>query len=71
MPGVSRDAALLIALFGAVPVGLITALLTWGLVEGSGNMAITPAAQQLMAFFGGLAYGLAAFVFLYNARRSD
>jgi hypothetical protein len=71
MPGVSRDAALLIALFGAVPVGLITALLTWGLLGESGNMAITPAAQQLMAMFAGLAYGLAAFVFLYNARRSE
>jgi len=71
MSGVSKSAAFLIALFGAVPVGLITMLITMQLLAGSTNMAITPTAQQLMALFAGFTYGLATFVFLYNARRAE
>ena len=71
MSGVDKRAALLIALFGAVPVGLITALITMELFDTLTGIAITPAAQQFTSWFAGLAYGMATFVFLYNARRAE
>lgn len=71
MSGVSKSAAFLIALFGAVPVGLITALITLELFANSTNLATSPLAQQVIAIVSGLAYGLATFTFLYQARRVE
>lgn len=68
MGSLSRGGAILVALFGAIPITIIVTLIVWELfVYVNGGAALDPV-QMFQALFAGFAFGLAAFTCLYAYR---
>ena len=68
MGNVSRSAAVLVALFAAIPTTIILSLVTWELLLYANNGIALHSGQIFLAMFSGFSFGLAAFTFVYAAR---
>jgi uncharacterized YccA/Bax inhibitor family protein len=68
MDNVSRSAAVLVALFAAIPTTIILSLVTWELLLFANNGIALNSGQIFLAMFSGFSFGLAAFSFVYAAR---
>ncbi|MFN2163012.1 MAG: hypothetical protein ACK2UR_10465 [Candidatus Promineifilaceae bacterium] len=68
MSSVKRGAAVMVALFAAIPIFLIVSLVTWELLLIVNNGFPLDTGQIFLALFSGFSFGLAAFSFVYATR---
>lgn len=68
MKNSARTAAIVIALFAAVPTFLIFSLITWELLRYVNNGNALDPSQAFLALFTGFSFGLAAFSFVFASR---
>ena len=68
MSSVKRGAAVMVALFAAIPVFFIISMVTWELLLFVNNGFPLDAGQVFLALFSGFSFGLAAFSFVYASR---
>jgi hypothetical protein len=66
-----RSGAVLIALFGSIPIAVFVTLIVWELFAYVNGGAVPDSLQTFQALLAGFAFGLAAFSCLYACRTMD
>lgn len=68
MGSTSRAGAIVVALFGSIPITVFVTLIVWELFVYINGGAAPDFFQVFQALFAGFAFGLAAFTCLYACR---
>ncbi len=69
MSSVSRSAAVLVALFGSIPLFFVLSLILWELYSAVNGGVALNATQSFQVLFAGFSFALAAFAFIYSSMR--